>query len=279
MREAIGKYMPPEVFFAQWLPLFTTLLDRPVYFTAVWGALENISHQFNLRPPEGEASPEIIDKYLERGPNFARYVLSFAQNRIEARDHPELLLAMAIFQASHRCFIDNLTNNLETARFRTRLSSADWQTAYAVIDGPFRQFDDFMIFSTLFPLTLHVRAALAAEQPSDAQGYSQITTAAITTAWEIFTKKRIVRRDFEGGGRMICPANQHLRAAKDYRAIEDLFAFVYDHNAEPPIHRLLAKARQEATNGAYFRQSGYWEGLAEAVHRNKDARGGQGLKV
>lgn len=218
VREAIGEYMPDGLFFKEWLPLFTDLLDRPAYYLAVWGALERITHQFNLRPPELEASSAVVAKYLERGPNLARYVLSFAQNRIEARDHPELVVAMAMFQASHRCFIDGLTNHLQAARMQGRLSWDRWDVAYAVTDGPFRQFDDFMIFSTLFPLTLHVRARLAAETDANTQNYQQLTTAAITEAWGIFTKKtdckaRICRRrPYDLSGKSAFTRGKRLRS-------------------------------------------------------------------
>jgi len=86
-----------------------------------------------------------------------------------------------------------------------------------------------------------------------------------------------LRRDFSPRSRMICPANQHLRHAKESQAIEQLFTFVCANKNDTAIVKLLDRTYRAATSGAYFKISNYWAGLAAAVENNRAASGGKGL--
>jgi len=276
VRAAIAAYLPSELFFGAWLPrYFTTFMDRPAHFWGTYRALESIPRQFNLREPWYLASAEMVETYLHKGSNMARDVLAYADTQSQARDHPELLLAMAMFQASHRCFIDQLNGRLEILHSEGLMTDEQRQISLAVTDGPFRQFDGFIIFATLLNLVLPEQSKLAAAEPS--RSYEAVTEKAIGRGWDSFIELQILRHDFDGGRRMICPANQHLRYAKESKALEGLFQFVCNNRDDPGIRHLLAKARQAATSGAYAKTQHYIARLRDQRDFSRNARGGLGL--
>jgi hypothetical protein len=129
------------------------------------------------------------------------------------------------------------------------------------------------------PLVLLEYKDLTARNPEAARLSARRTVmpAAIQGAWDVFIWKRLLRRDFADGSRMICPVNQHLAAIKKARLLETIYATVLDRRTETPVCNLLQHARVAALRGSFYKTSNFYRAIHEAVNSQVDVRGGKGL--
>jgi hypothetical protein len=278
VRQAIPHYLPAEAFM-EWTGHFLDSLDIPAYYYAVVNSLDRVPVQFNMRPAEKMAPDEVVRKYLDRSPQMARYALSRAHILHDAPDYPELVLTMALFQAAHKPFLDNVEGGLYLARLEGQIDDEQLDNATAVLRGPFKQFGDFLVYATLLPLVLLEYKDLTPHNPEAARLSTRRTVMpdAIQGAWDIFIWKRLLRRDFADGSRMICPANQYLAAIKKARLLETIYATVLDRRTETPVCNLLQYARVAALRGSFHKTSNFYRAIHKAVNSQVDVRGGKGL--
>ena len=278
VREVIDVYMPPEKF-NQWVDLFMDTLDYPAHYEATRTALDNVPIQLNMRPPDKVATTAVVREYLSVEPSIARFALGVSEQLRRASDYPDLVLALGLFQGMYRPYLDNLYVALTYAELDYRISPDQYQNRISVLNGPFRQFNEFVLFATILPLTvLHYEDAV---DQNSAQGLYQsqlnLMTDAITRAFETFTARRLLRTDFDDSTRMICPANQHLRYAKENKIIERIYGLVLDRQETPPIRTLLQYAKHTATVGSYLKTGNFWRVVRDSLEKEKNARGGAGL--
>lgn len=279
VRKAIANYVPSKAF-AEWTTdHFMNSLDVPAYYYAVINSLECVPTQFNMRPPHRQASDEVVRKYLDRSPNVGRYALSLSRVLHDAPDYPDVVLTMALFQAAHKPFLANVEGGLYIAQLEGHINGEQLDNAMSVLRGPFMQFQNFVVHATLLPLVLLEYKRLTGNNPEAARLLTrrEVMPIALHDAWQVFTQKRLLRRDFADGSRMICPANQHLAAAKEARLLETIYATVLDRRTETPVRNLLQHARIAALRGSYYKTAAFQRALHYAVNSQVDARGGRGL--
>lgn len=280
VRDAIDAYMMPEDF-DQWLNWYVQTIAVPAHFRTAQQSLDNITMQFNLRPPHLVAPDNIVHKYLGRGSNLARYILGFSTQLDEAAAYPAVVLALALYQGAHMAYINNLQGALEERRYQQQITWEELQNAQYVLEHPFNQFDTFVVYATLLPLILLCRKDLAmAEAARDNPAPElALTHQAIGEAWNIFIQRRLLRRDFDDGRQMICPANHHLLRSARAGHIQRIHEYIMRHAADPPMTRLLYEAHMAARNARQNRASQYLGNLGRELERNRDSRGGQGVAM
>lgn len=276
VREAIDYYVPPLAFEA-WLNFFVGSLDRPSHYDTLYNTLDHIPEQMNMRPPSRIAPAAVVRKYLDRGPDLARYVLSFSEHFRQAPNHPDILLTIAIYQAAHHCFLERVQGALHNSHRTRAISTEQWQNALHVFEHPLKQFDDFLIFATLLPLILLRRNEIIDSADPRATDATWAARTAITEGSALFLEKRLLRRNLSNGDRMICPANRHLRWSIQRRQFERLHTFVIANQSTAPVAALLGRTKKMALSGAFFRTANYWHFLGLGLEKNQNARGGKGL--
>jgi len=203
-------------------------------------------------------------------------VLALSDKRYQAHKHPELIATLAIYQAAHDAYLERLQGVLSHPD-ADYLGAEEQGNARLVIEGPFQTFKTFSAFSTLLPLILLKRDELLVTDGSASD--PQLTDQAIAAAWETFFGKRLLRRNFDSGDRMICPANQYFRYAKDHQQLERIFHFVTKYHDTPVMAELLKDARTVALKAIVSAEYYHWHFKGEALYSNKKARGGKGLRL
>ena len=229
---AIEKYMPTERF-NQYLSHFCDTIGEPSHTASLKSSLRSIRRQVNLY---GEVhTPKEIDKMIDKATTTAnnlRAALPSSKVILELPEFPELCLSLGIFHAAHRSYLQQFE---EAVARNIHLTKDERENAeFTLKTKSFRQFDDFLLFSTLMPLILHhyesgkdSQAAIAppgcpfshAGQPktvisgAEPQGivsnamsksvdHARVTSA-INQAWETLFKKNIMRRDYNRYGRSV----------------------------------------------------------------------------
>lgn len=272
IREGISYYIPPEAF-ESWLGSFVRGLEWPSRQRVVRKSLENMYEQFNVGP-EPKVYPEelVRDQLLQDDPGASRLYLMLSETRYKALQHPELVLALALYQGAHGAFLNGLKAVLTLSK---EASAEEIDNAQLLIDGPFQVFNTFVAYSVFLPLVILQHNEAIKEHDSNAD----VTSQAISKAWEVFFKKRLLRTDFPGNGRMICPANQHFRHTKDKRLVERLHAFVVDNRQAPVVKALCDLAFQTTRSALTRSEYHYWRTQSQAIAREQNARGGKGLEL
>jgi hypothetical protein len=245
IRRAIKTYFPPEVF-DSYLHIFVDYLDEPFAYDELEAAWKNITVQFAREQTVGTIDSQTFEQGLVHKADSARAAARGAYEKREALNHPELVLAFSIYLAAHRTYLKHFHEALE---HNQRLSSEDRGNALAVIDDPFRFFQDMTIFETLLPIILHERTKLSEDERATSN--DELTYRAIGIGWRRFDKARILTTntltqivdDIERPLVMVCPAKQHYRESSQRQQIEHIFLRILQGRDE--FNELIARTRQE----------------------------------
>jgi hypothetical protein len=209
------------------------------------------------RPSEDRHSlitmASILDKSTPQSHDETRKALGSTHTAQDAARFPEIVLAIMLYQAAHFTYL----SQLQTAVDRSKILSPDEKdNVSAVLKGDaFNQFNIFIIYETFLPLVLIARRDLESKFPTMAD--DELTRTATGNAWDSFFEKKILRTDFdekivplkEKGqpASMICPAHNHLHAAKERGTLEDIFDFIIVHKQE--LEPWLKETEKAATYG------------------------------
>jgi hypothetical protein len=275
LREAIGRYLPPAEF-EVFMGLFVDGYDLLGNQTNIRASLKNIYTQFNVREPKLGVFPEAIvrERLVDTEAEDLRTYLVLSDTRFRAVDYPELVVALALFQAAHVTYLKNLRAVAE----RSEASEEELGNMQLLFDTHFRVFGEFLIYSVFMPLVILQHDDIIREGETSGQ---EAMTRAISQAWEIFFRKRLLRTNFKStaGARMICPANHHLRHSRERRWIEGLYQFVVDNRHDPPMERLCDDSRIIVTQATHQPEYYYWDRQTRDLARAKHIRGGKGVEL
>lgn len=194
-------------------------------------------------------APHLL-KFEDGTPNYAAglraaTVLGMSKALYNAPEFPELLLSLAIFQAAHSGYRQEMQKAVDKAaigqgNLPPLISRDEHENATAVVQESLRQFDIFLIFSTLLPLIIMEHEKLS-KTPGLAMDEDAKTRQAITNGWADFFKGQLLRsdtlsnaaytsKDYESERlTMVCPAKPHLRAMQAEGMLEAIFDGVKAH--------------------------------------------------
>jgi len=189
--KAITHYMP-EKEFAAYLQFFTENLNLPSHRAALGKAFGNIREQLFHE----EYEPEMIcvadlEKLIVMGnSNAIRENLKYSTLNYEAVKNPELMLSLAIYQAAHMTYLDQLHAAINADQ---DISPDEKDNAMAVITEPFKQFHTSLLFATMAPLTLLARYNMGVV-PGKTE--DELMKQAISTAWGQFFDNKVLTRTY-----------------------------------------------------------------------------------
>lgn len=210
------------------------------------------------------------------GGRTLRSQLSCAGLQDNLADYPELLLSFAVYHAAHRCYIADLKQAINQADY---LSDDERDNAtFTISTNSFSQFNSFLLFLTMLPLTLlylkesdplhpetPIPVTTVGKDSVDSQGGERTTLVspervkeAIGKAWQTFFKKNILTREYDKDGslpeneeakvaQLTCPARGHLQAASESKTLEGLYDFVLS-NPEKSLDPFIEMSRQAANS-------------------------------
>ena len=256
-RDAIAAYFPEDGF-AEYLEYFRASLDEPSHKGALIMSISNIKEQLTMPKEKDRASIKEVKKVMVEGDsNKIRATLAYSDLALDAPHHPELLLAVAVYQAAHVTYL----SQLEAAINRNpNISEDERENAKYVVEGPFSQFRNSLVFASIAPLTLlHYREMSedAGQDPNTTKDPARMKEA-IGKGWEDFFDKKVLKRTYneeqlppegneKGGGQIFCPAIKHLQETKQRGQVEGLVDFVHEHKAElQPMFNLCEQQAHQA---------------------------------
>ncbi|WP_327146965.1 hypothetical protein [Nocardia sp. NBC_01327] len=272
VRSAIRHYFPPDDFFGRYLPYFTDNLDRETYLELVRTAIDLIPHQFNFLLTPESAPIDIAERYLSERAEIARFALRQSDLRARAAEHPQLVLALAVFHAAHGAY----TRELRYAVDRSDLGESAKDVAYYVLDEPLAQFDNFIVFSTL--LLLIILSLERADGTAAPDSGNDRDIDAIASGWQLFFRSQILHSSDLGAGlRMTCPASPHLAEAQRRRAVERVYQYILENQGNALLGELIPDIAKTCRSAWEFKQKHFEDFLVGALRKGENARGGQGL--
>jgi len=240
INKAIQHYMPDDAF-SDYLAFFMENLDRPLHREALNKSFMFMARQIPPMPKGGDPldsafkppiPSELADVFLSdmgsNRPNDARDLIGSLHVRKDLSQHPDLVLTLAIFHAAHNAFVSQLDAAFDRAKESKTITEDEHDNAHFTVNSAsFKQFDIFLLFSSMAPLVVHEYNKLSDDIADEA------------------TRKKQAKKP-EGGGIQTCPAHQHLRASKNMQLLETTFDYVDQHLQNSTY---LAQA-QNAIDGA-----------------------------
>ncbi len=274
--EAIQWYIPIEMF-DDWLGRFVTNIRWDAHRQSVLVSLQNLLVQMNLLPPSYQASRQATRQLLslsksEGGnPDVYRTALRVSDIRHTAMDHPEIVLALALYQGAFKPFLQQL----ELAVDRAPIPEQHKDIGRFVLNRSFDPFKSFVIYAVNLPLILlHREEALQAHPNADPEA---VVHAAMYEAWNYIFKNDLLETTFADDSIMVCPAYRHLRGVQAGRFLERLYSFVLQHRDDQVVSSLCGEAERLAGLASYNGWYYYWGNRGRALVMRQLERGGQGV--
>ncbi|HUS26270.1 MAG TPA: hypothetical protein VMY99_02900 [Nevskiaceae bacterium] len=268
--------------FEEWLERFVANIHRHSHQAAIQDSFNRLIEQFNIRKPRLVAPDSLVRRLLDQpksDPGIMRNALILSEQRYKAADHPDLVLALAIYHAAHKPYLGGLVTALRRAHMHKEISTVEWQNACTVLDNPFDQFNDFIIYDTLLPLILLKREDILQANANLTPDEAMIS--AIPKGWQAFFENKLLRRNFTNGTIMNCPAFEHLHFAMRKRLLENIYTFIAAYRRTPLMSTLRAKARmasQEAVRNPIYHYSAFVARVvASEVGKDRNSRVNRGF--
>jgi len=248
--KAIRAYMPEDKF-AEYLAFFTANLKKPSHRAALQIAYNNISEQ--LAFDDERKTLNDMEKIIQDGkPNLIREALPQSTIAFELVEKPELMLTLAIYQAAHMTYVDQLRAAIKDHK---EITPDERDNANAVLDGPFKQFRMSNIFSGIAPFIMMERVHLG--EATAGQSEDAMMKQAIAGGWTRFFESKVLTREYKPNeippakdgdpAKLVCPAINHLKGSQQAGSLEKIYDYVAEHRKE--LKKELKEVKQ-ATTGA-----------------------------
>ena len=249
VRVAIEHYVPDDKFY-EYLRYFAEHLDDPAHAKLIRAQLQGDFHdQYSSRLKVN------IDIH-------APFLSSFSETNREKRcshipfnalttlpEHPEIVLAVAIFNAAHRGYNAQLSAALERNH---AVGDEERRNAEFTINRSVGLLGSGNVYNTLVPLTLQEYR----QQERETDNPSMVD--AISSAFATFRSERFFRGREGHGKPSVCPANVNFNSARRNGIIEMLYQNIVAHrDALEPFLEEVGEQYQKALDGmreAYHQQ-------------------------
>lgn len=300
IQDALKHYVAPERF-AAYVRYFSENLNLQDHQSAVDNALRNMRRQVLPRDTfDSRFTPEEVQTYIDAqttntrlqkldtsleafktGNDSSHYrmlrsidFMAQSDEITQLSEHPELMFTLAVFQAAHITYREQLIEAIRRAYTpqaeESLLSEDEYENAISVAHFSLRIMPEFFIFGTLAPLVVHEFNKLQEQDPTDK--HEQMAQA-IANGWQAFFKAGMLKTDIfstegfdsekyeEGRVTVLCPAKSHFRSTQQTGLLEALYEAVIQH--QDALEPWITKT-QKKTAEALERDNSLQQGLLPA---------------
>ncbi|HZM64016.1 MAG TPA: hypothetical protein VFB59_02685, partial [Candidatus Saccharimonadales bacterium] len=202
------------------------------------------------------------DLYVQEMPSSTkiadlRFLLSISESLDQAPQHPDIVLVPALYQAAHLPFLNNLQTELFFFYFTGKITEEQWNNAEAVMEGPFEQFNGFLLLAPFLALTLMAYNEISKDAVSNPRHTQTMTEDALAWAGMTFIKSKLLMTRFSDTETAICPARQHIHHAIRSGLFIKLYRSIIANKDQPTIKKLLTIAQDSAHSAVHHQTYNY----------------------
>lgn len=270
VRKAIMAYMPEEAF-AAYLAYFRDTLDMPEHQAAIKQSIRQLDMQLLQRSLSEPV--KWLDDAMRSGKHQSALLSTLAESATgkNIRNHPTLASALVIYHAAHSAYCKELGAAIDRS---TEISDDERDNARYTLDSTsFNQFNHFLLFVSMGPLTLYHYAASTPRHSGLAASLSAILnpnhettdhtrmSKAITAAWDSFFERKLTRREYRAGDALppeadqksekiiSCPAHHHLQMTARESLLESTYNFILVNPKKCASTKALVEAACNQASG------------------------------